>query len=566
MDGDRSVTASFTALPPGSVSLDVAVDGPGSVTANPPGRIQPLGTLVSLTANPGPGHGFAGWSGGLTGSANPASLLLDGHEVVTATFVEQFDLSVTVFGEGSVASSPPGTAFNAGTVITLTATPAQGFVFHGWRGAVTGSANPAALAMTGDRSIEALFNRPGAGVTHQETRTGSSTGDSSVSTSASLAAAADQLYVAAISTRPGLDVTSVSGLGLTWTELADSCSAQAETGVSLWWALGSPAPAGIVSANLAGTASSAVIAVSRYSGVDPASPIATPPNVVGANANGTNGACSGGSESDSYSVPFATAGYGSVVHAAAAIRRASHEPGAGYTELAEIEDGNGNNEVGLAVMRQTRVVPEPVTVDGSLDQDVDWAVAAVEIRQQVYFRPSVASFSPGVGGPGTEVVVAGANFTGASVVRFGSKAASFALDSDAQIRATVPSGDASGPIAVTNPAGTGTSATSFVSAGECANGVDDDADGLLDFPADPGCGDAFSATESPQCDDGIDNDGDGTLDWDGGPSGGTPDTTCAGRGSGTRERTPGCGLGFELALALPLLAGLRRRRPHTRAG
>ena len=247
---------------------------------------------------------------------------------------------------------------------------------------------------------------------------------------------------------------------------------------------------------------SAVIAVSRYAGVDPTNPVAAPPNVVRANANGSVGACSGGSQGAAYSVPFATTGYGSVVHAAAAVLRASHAPGAGYTELAEIDEGNGNNQVGMAVMRQTRVVPEPVTVDGSLDQDADWAVAAVEIRQQVYFRPTVASFSPGVGGPGTEVVVGGANFTGASVVRFGSKSASFALDSDAQIRATVPSGDASGPIAVTNPAGTGTSAASFVSAGECANGVDDDADGLLDFPADPGCGDAFSATESPQCDDG----------------------------------------------------------------
>jgi hypothetical protein len=260
-------------------------------------------------------------------------------------------------------------------------------------------------------------------------------------------------------------------------------------------------------------------------------------------------------------------GYGSVVHAAAAIRRAGHAPGAGYTEIAELDVGNGNNEVAMAVMRQMRTVPEPVTVDGSLDANADWAVAAVEIRQQVYFRPSVASFSPAAGAPGTEVAVLGADFTGTNLVRFGSNAAAFTVDSGAQLRATVPPGDASGPIAVTNPAGTGTSATSFVGAGECANGIDDDADGRVDFPADPGCRDALSSTESPQCDDAVDNDGDGTLDWDGGPSSGIPDATCAGRGSGTREET-GCGLGFELALALPLLAVLRGRRlgPHTRAG
>jgi uncharacterized repeat protein (TIGR02543 family) len=568
MNGDRSVTASFTAIPPGFVSLDVVADGLGSVTTNPPGRVQPADTLVSLTASPGPGHGFAAWSGDLTGSANPTSLLLDGHKLVTATFVEQFDLAVAVFGEGSVGLSPPGPSFNAGSTVTLSATPAQGFVFHGWRGALAGSTNPATLAMTGDRSVDALFKRPGAGVTHQETRTGSASGDSSVSTSASLAAAAGHLYLAAVSTRPWLDVTSVSGLGLAWTELADQCSAQGETGVSLWWARGSPAAAEIVSAGFAGSASTAVIAVSRYSGVDPANPIASPPNAVSANTNGTNGVCSGGSDSDSYSVPFSTASYGSVVHAAAAIRRASHAPGAGYTEIAELDAGNGNNQVVMAVMRQTRVVPEPVTVDGSLDQNADWAVAAVEIRQQLYFRPSVASFSPVAGGTGTEVVVGGATFSGASLVRFGSLAASFVLDSDAQLRATVPPGDANGPIAVTNPAGTGTSATSFLASGACANGFDDDGDGLVDHPADPGCRDAFSATESPQCDDAIDNDGDGTIDWDGGPSGAAADASCAGHGYGSREKASSCGLGFELALALPLLAGLRGRRRglQTRAG
>jgi hypothetical protein len=564
MDGDRAVTATFTPLPVGFVSLDVAIDGLGSVATNPTGRVQPLGTLVSLSALPGADRGFAGWSGDLAGSANPASLLLDGHKRVTATFVERFDLAVNVFGEGSVLSSPPGTAFDAGTVVSLGATPGRGFVFHGWRGDLTGSANPAALAMTGDRSVDALFKRPGARVAHQETRTGSSTGDGSVSTAASLAAAAGQLYLAAVSVRPRLDVTSVSGLGLAWTELVDQCSGEDGTGLSLWWALGAPAVAGNVGASFAGTASSAVIVVSRYAGVDAANPVASPPNVVRANTNGASGSCSGGNETDAYSVSFASAGYGSVVHAAAAFPRAEHEPGAGYTELAEIDAGNGNNEVALAVMRQTRVVPEPVVVEGFLDQDADWAVAAVEIRQQVYFRPSVASFSPVSGNPGTQVTVLGANFTGVNLVRVGSKSASFLLDSDAQLRATVPSGDVSGPIAVTNPAGTGTSATSFLGSTECANGLDDDGDGATDHPADPGCQDALSTIENPQCDDGLDNDADGRIDWDGGPAGGTPDPTCGGRGYGMRERSANCGLGFELALVLPLLAALRRRRSGAR--
>lgn len=51
----------------------------------------------------------------------------------------------------------------------------------------------------------------------------------------------------------------------------------------------------------------------------------------------------------------------------------------------------------------------------------------------------------------------------------------------------------------------------------CANGVDDDGDGAVDWPFDPGCDSAYdldetSPTTMPQCADGIDNDGDGAID------------------------------------------------------
>lgn len=49
----------------------------------------------------------------------------------------------------------------------------------------------------------------------------------------------------------------------------------------------------------------------------------------------------------------------------------------------------------------------------------------------------------------------------------------------------------------------------------CNNGVDDDSDGLVDYPADPGCKDALSEFEETECDDALDNDGDGNFDWDG---------------------------------------------------
>jgi len=49
----------------------------------------------------------------------------------------------------------------------------------------------------------------------------------------------------------------------------------------------------------------------------------------------------------------------------------------------------------------------------------------------------------------------------------------------------------------------------------CANGIDDDGDGLADFPLDPGCADTADGSErdaSVACDNNLDDDGDGLID------------------------------------------------------
>ena len=57
--------------------------------------------------------------------------------------------------------------------------------------------------------------------------------------------------------------------------------------------------------------------------------------------------------------------------------------------------------------------------------------------------------------------------------------------------------------------------TSVGGATACNNGVDDDNDGLIDFPADPGCESAndVDETDVPECSDGLDNDNDGNIDF-----------------------------------------------------
>ena len=51
---------------------------------------------------------------------------------------------------------------------------------------------------------------------------------------------------------------------------------------------------------------------------------------------------------------------------------------------------------------------------------------------------------------------------------------------------------------------------------DCNDGLDDDGDGLTDYPDDPGCSDALDPDERGanfECDNGIDDDGDGLTDF-----------------------------------------------------
>jgi VCBS repeat protein/IPT/TIG domain-containing protein len=76
--------------------------------------------------------------------------------------------------------------------------------------------------------------------------------------------------------------------------------------------------------------------------------------------------------------------------------------------------------------------------------------------------PALVSFTPAGGAPGDSVGISGAGFGGITDVQFGGVSAPFQVIDETAIRAVVPMGATTGPISVTNSAGTATSATAFV--------------------------------------------------------------------------------------------------------
>jgi len=155
MDANKTVTATFTA---DEYTLTVNVVGNGSVGKDPDQATYLYSDVVTLTATADPGWTFAGWSGDLGGTDNPADLVMDANKTVTATFtVDEYALTVNVIGDGSVSVDPDQTTYLYGDVVTLTATANLGSGFIGWSGDLGGTDNPANLVMDGDKTVTANF-------------------------------------------------------------------------------------------------------------------------------------------------------------------------------------------------------------------------------------------------------------------------------------------------------------------------------------------------------------------------------------------------------------------------
>jgi hypothetical protein len=95
-------------------TLTVNVVGGGTVTKTPDLPDYSSGASVQLEALPGAGWAFSAWSGDLTGSTNPANLLMNANKTVTSTFLDVAPPSVAV-------TSPNGAELlTTGTNATLT--------------------------------------------------------------------------------------------------------------------------------------------------------------------------------------------------------------------------------------------------------------------------------------------------------------------------------------------------------------------------------------------------------------------------------------------------------------
>ncbi len=147
-----SVVANF-ALRMFTVTASVSPVGAGSVTGA--GNYN-IGTTATLSATPDATHVFTGWSGDLTGSANPLSFTVNNATSVTANFALASFVLTTAAGSGGTVT--PGGTYPAGSILTVTATPDATHSFSGWTGDASGTAATTAVTLDRAKFVQANFS------------------------------------------------------------------------------------------------------------------------------------------------------------------------------------------------------------------------------------------------------------------------------------------------------------------------------------------------------------------------------------------------------------------------
>jgi uncharacterized repeat protein (TIGR02543 family) len=169
MNGDYSIMANFSQMPVTYYVLTIEVASNGSTSPTVGQHTYAAGTVVPIIATPASSYRFVNWSDDVnniaTVNSSSTTVTMHGNYEITANFEQiplvRYSLTITSTAGGSVTTPGQGTfTYDAGTVVSLVATPASGYQFAGWTGDVTTlscGCQSTNVTMNGNYSIMANF-------------------------------------------------------------------------------------------------------------------------------------------------------------------------------------------------------------------------------------------------------------------------------------------------------------------------------------------------------------------------------------------------------------------------
>lgn len=155
--GDEKAEAGDSDQSGYTISLDTL--SCGTIELDPNLENYQGGAEVTATAIPADECEFAGWTGDLSGTENPATITMDGNKTIGATFnaVNTYTLTIKATSCGSISVSPEQTSYQEGTTITATASANEGCEFLNWTNALSGSNANQTITISQNTTIGASF-------------------------------------------------------------------------------------------------------------------------------------------------------------------------------------------------------------------------------------------------------------------------------------------------------------------------------------------------------------------------------------------------------------------------
>jgi uncharacterized repeat protein (TIGR02543 family) len=153
MNANKSISVNFIKV----YNLTTATNPDGGGSVSPATGIYDEGTNIILTATPLSGYRFDRWSGDVSDRVTPLTIPMNTDKNVTANFIKVYTLATSVSPAEGGSISPSNGTFDEGSVITLTAIPATGYVFDQWGGDVSGNVTPTTITMNGNKNVSATF-------------------------------------------------------------------------------------------------------------------------------------------------------------------------------------------------------------------------------------------------------------------------------------------------------------------------------------------------------------------------------------------------------------------------
>lgn len=342
---------------------------------------SPSNRRAVFISNDGPSAGAIGFSSGIT--YNSGSIRMPVGAVRTMNFSEDVQIwGVSQDTGGSVSTlqrspaSASGTATNPSNVLSsngsyanITAA-AQTINATGYTAGTSNSLVSVKLGMEANRTAGGTQV-----AAHVATVTGSAGDVGTISTSSAVTGVTNQLYLAAISRESTTAaVNSVSGLGLTWTQVGTVTAGGVRT-LDVWKAQGTVSGSTTVTANFSNTATNCHIAVSRYSGVSTSTNVQAFATATGTSTTPTTSA-------------IASTENG-IAYMAVVMDNHTSTAGAGYTELSDEVTAIGANRDGLTTEFKAITVTGTETPTCTLDSSVTWGALGLTLTPAPVTDPTV---------------------------------------------------------------------------------------------------------------------------------------------------------------------------------